>query len=204
MYSFCFSDDRRKFLLRWTLSLRKVVQSLSLYCAARLLMGRNYLYAGLSVQRKVAQSSGLYCATRLMIGGNYWYAGLSGCGEYWSKDQLELKIRGQHCSDRLFSGQYCTSGAPQRHGTGQLNCLSHLYSTPHKQSTGQMKYRWETLNSKLSMKMLITRTETLLREYRTLISWDCPFKGTVSPNWEAPAFGGVQWIDILYVWFTIF
>ena len=33
------------------------------------------------------------------------YAGLSVCEEYWSKDQLELKIRGQYCSKRLFRGQ---------------------------------------------------------------------------------------------------
>ena len=106
MCSFCFSDDRRKILLRWTLSLRKVVQSSSLYYAARLLIGRNFWYAGLSVKRQVAQSSGLYCAARLLIGGNYWYAGLSVRGEYWSKDQLELKIRRLYCSERLFSGQY--------------------------------------------------------------------------------------------------
>ena len=24
-------------------------------------------------------------------------------------------------------------------------CLSHRYGTPYKRSTGQMKYRWETL-----------------------------------------------------------
>ena len=69
-------------VIRWTLSLRKVVQSAALYCAVRLLIGGNYWYAGLSVQRKVAQSSGLYCAARLLIGGNYWYAGLSVRGEY--------------------------------------------------------------------------------------------------------------------------
>ena len=36
------------------------------------------------------------------------------------------------------------SGVSQRHGTSPLDSLSHLYSTPHMQSTGQMKYRWET------------------------------------------------------------
>ena len=56
---------------------------------------------------------------------------LSVRGEYWSKDQLELKVLGQYCSDRLFSGQYCTSGAPQRHGTSPLDCFSHWYSTLH-------------------------------------------------------------------------
>ena len=56
---------------------------------------------------------------------------LSVRGEYWSKDQFELKVRGQYCSGRLFSWQYCTSGAPQRHGTSPLDCLSHWYSTPH-------------------------------------------------------------------------
>ena len=142
-----------------TLSLRKVAHSSALYCAARLLIGGNYWYAGLSVQRKVAQSSGLYCAARLLIGGNYWYArlsvqrrvvqpaalyhavrllihgnywyaGLSVRGEYWSNDQLELKIHRQYCSARLFSRQYCTSGAPQRYGTSPLDCLSHRYGTP--------------------------------------------------------------------------
>ena len=29
------------------------------------------------------------------------------------------------------------------------------FSSPHKRSTGQMKYHWETLTSKLSMKTLI-------------------------------------------------
>ena len=50
----------------------------------------------------------------VLIHGNYWYPGLSVRGEYWSKDQLELKFHGQYCSDRLFSTQYCTSGAVQR------------------------------------------------------------------------------------------
>ena len=63
---------------------------------------------------------------------------------YCSKDQLQLKIRGQYCSDRLFSGHYCTSGASQRYGTSPLDCLSHQHSTPHMRSTGQMKIRWET------------------------------------------------------------
>ena len=135
MCSFCFSDDWRKLLVRWTLSLRKVVQSSSLYCAARLMIGGNYWYAGLSVQRRVVQPAALYHAVRLLIHGNYWYARLSVRGEYWSKEQLELKIRGQYCSDRLFSGQYCTSGAPQRHGTSPLDCLSHRYCTPHKRRT---------------------------------------------------------------------
>ena len=166
MCSFCFYDDRRKLLVRWTLSLRKVVQSSSLYCAARLMIGGNYWYAGLSVKRKVAQSSGLYCSARLMIGGNYWYAGLSVRGEYWSKDQLKLKIHGKYCSARLFSGQYCTSGTSQRYGTSPLDCLSHRYCTPHKRSTGQMKYRWATLTLKLSMKTLIKLAETLPREYQ--------------------------------------
>ena len=33
-----------------------------------------------------------------------------------------------------------------------LDCLSHRYGTPHKRSTGQMKYRCETLTSKLVIK----------------------------------------------------
>ena len=33
-----------------------------------------------------------------------------------------------------------------------------------ERSTGQMKYRWESLTSKLSMKTLIKLTETLPRE----------------------------------------
>ena len=135
--------------------LRKVAQSSGLYCAARLLIGGNYWFAGLSVQRKVAQSSSLYCAARLLIGGNYWYAGLSVRGEYWAKEQLELKIRGQYRSDRLFSGQYCTSGVSQRYCTSPLDCLSHRHGTPQLRSTGQMKYRWETLTLKLNMKMFI-------------------------------------------------
>ena len=49
-----FSDDRRKLLVCWTLSQWKVVQSLALYCAARLLIGGNYWYAGLSVCGKLS------------------------------------------------------------------------------------------------------------------------------------------------------
>ena len=47
-----YTDDWRKLLVRWTLSLRKVVQSSALYCATRLLIGENYWYAGLSVRRE--------------------------------------------------------------------------------------------------------------------------------------------------------
>ena len=46
-----------------------------------------------------------------------------------------------------------------------LDCLSHRYGTLQKRSTGQMKYRWETLTSKLDMKTLIIWTKTLPREY---------------------------------------
>ena len=51
--SFWFSDDRRKLLVRWTISLQKVVQSSALYCAARLLVGGNYWNAGNSVFGKL-------------------------------------------------------------------------------------------------------------------------------------------------------
>ena len=131
---------------------RKVAQSSGLYCAARLLIHRNYWYARLSVQRRVVQPVALYHAVRLLIHGNYWYARLSVRGEYWSKEHLQLKVRGQYCSDRLFSEQYCTSRPSQRHGTSPLDCLNHRYGTLQKRSTGQMKYRWETLTLKLSMK----------------------------------------------------
>ena len=40
--------DPRKLLVRWTLSLQRVVQSAALYCAARLLIHGNYWYTGLS------------------------------------------------------------------------------------------------------------------------------------------------------------
>ena len=74
--------DQRKLLVRWTHSLRRVDQSAALYCAARLLIGGNYWYAGLSVQRRVVQPAALYHAVRLLIHGNYWYARLSVRGEY--------------------------------------------------------------------------------------------------------------------------
>ena len=44
-----------------------------------------------SLQR-VAQSSGLYCAARLLIGGNYWYAGLTVCGELLSPQACTVPL----------------------------------------------------------------------------------------------------------------
>ena len=49
-----------------------LIQSSALYCAARLMIGGNYWYAGLSVQRRVVQPGALYRAVRLLIHGNYW------------------------------------------------------------------------------------------------------------------------------------
>ena len=91
------------------------------------------------------QSAALYCAARLLFRRNDWTL----------SPQRMLKICGQYCSDRLFSGQYSSSRVSQRYGTSPLDCLNHWHGTPQKLSTRQMKYRFETLTSKLSMKTLI-------------------------------------------------
>ena len=46
----------------------------------------------LSVQMRLVQSAGLYCAARLLIGGNYWYAGLAVCGELFSQQTCTVLL----------------------------------------------------------------------------------------------------------------
>ena len=50
IYFMHYTLDLRKLLVRWTLSLRKVVRSTALYCAVRLWIHGNYWCAGLSVR----------------------------------------------------------------------------------------------------------------------------------------------------------
>ena len=82
LFHFCLSDNRRKLLVSG-----KLLSPQACTVAARLLIGENYWYAGLSVQRKVDQSSGLYCAARLLIGGNYRYV-------HWTLSPRRVLIKG--------------------------------------------------------------------------------------------------------------
>ena len=65
---------------------------------------------------------------------------------------------------RIFVSSFCQY-LPRDWHSVPLDCLSHRYGTLQKRSTGQMKYRWETLTSELDMKTLILWTKTLPRKY---------------------------------------
>ena len=61
---------------------------------------------------------------------------------------LDLKIRGQYCSNQLvnlLNRHYSPSEASQRYGTCPLDCLNRRNGTPQMQSTVQMKSRWDAL-----------------------------------------------------------